>query len=73
MPRIKMTDNDCAMVFKAKTAEVEVIMPKREGSDVMPDHVVLMLAILEKLGTQPEFRDDVTREFYLKHGTAGQA
>lgn len=67
----KLSGADSAMIFRHDKEEVEVIIPAHQGKDEIPPSIMLMLSIMDKLGTEPQFRDDLIRDFHLKHAKTG--
>ena len=64
---IELGENDSAMIFRDAEEEVEVHVPKHKMEDAIPPSELLMLAILEKIGTEPQWRDRMIDEFVCKH------
>lgn len=56
--KLKLTGDDCAMVFKSN-GEREAVIAKMPDDGKVADHVVLMSALLCRLKAEPKFADEM--------------
>ena len=55
---IRLRGEDAALVMRGD-GEMELMIPDGEGGSRVPDHVVMLMAIAERLSSDPDFCEDL--------------